>query len=169
MSPNLSMPQFFGHTGRVNRSELWPALPLDKWRDAYRTLHMWTQIVGKVRLKLAAPLNHWWHVTLYVSPAGLTTGPIPYAAGVFEIRFDFQKHELTVTTSEGGRFSRPLRSESVAAFYRGIMEGLGSLGIAVEIQRRPQEVADAVPFDQDESNGSYDPAAANRFWRILVS
>jgi hypothetical protein len=163
------MPQFFRHTGRVTRSELWPPLPLDEWRETYSTLHMWTQIAGKIRMTLSPPLNHWWHVSLYVNPRGLTTGPIPYAAGVFEIRFDFQKHELTVVTSEGTGFSRPLRAESVAEFYRAITEGLESLGIAVEIQRMPQEVADAVPFDEDVSHCSYDPEAAQRFWRILVS
>jgi len=163
------MPQFIGHTGRVKRSELWPALPLDAWRDAYRTLHMWTQIVGKIRLTMAAPLNHWWHVALYVSPTGLTTGPIPYGDGVFEIRFDFHQHELTVTTSAGGGFSRALRPESVASFYRGITEGLGSLGIPVEIQLRPQEIPNAVPFDKDEAPGTYDPDATRRLWQILVS
>jgi len=166
---DLSMPQFFGHTGRMERSELWPALPLDEWRATYRTLHMWTQIVGKIRMTLTPPLNHWWHVPLYVNPSGLTTGPIPYPAGVFEILFDFQRHQLTIVTSEGARLSRPLCPQSVAAFYRGVMASLGSLGIAVEIQRNPQEVADAVPFDQDEANCFYDPDPAHRFWRILVS
>jgi hypothetical protein len=153
----------------MNRSELWPALPLEEWKDTYRTLHMWTQIVGKIRMTLSPPLNHWWHVPLYVNPSGLTTGPIPYAGGIFEIRFDFQQHELQIATSEGGRLVRPLRPESVAAFYAAVMEQLRSLGITVQIDLHPQEVAGAIPFDRDEANCSYDPDAAHRFWQILVS
>jgi hypothetical protein len=144
-------------------------LPLDQWRTTCRTLHMWTQIVGKVRMALSPPMNHWWHVALYVNSRGLTTGPIPYPPGVFEIQFDFQKHEVDISTSQGSRASRPLRGESVANFYSGIFEALASLGIAVEINPMPQEVADAVPFDRDYANGSYDPQYANRFWHILVS
>jgi Family of unknown function (DUF5996) len=130
---------------------------------------MWTQIVGKVRLRLAAPLNHWWHVSLYVNSRGLTTGPMPYPPGVFEIEFDFQEHVVRISTSEGASVSRPLRAESVAGFYRGFGESLASLGIAVSINVKPQEVAAPVPFDRDEATGSYDPEYANRFWRILVS
>jgi hypothetical protein len=130
---------------------------------------MWTQIVGKVRMVLSPPMNHWWHVALYVNSRGLTTGPIPYPPGVFEIQFDFQKHEVKISTSEGPSTSRPLRDESVANFYRGMFEALASLGIAVEINPVPQEVADAVSFDRDYAHCSYDPHYANRFWRILVS
>jgi sugar/nucleoside kinase (ribokinase family) len=130
---------------------------------------MWAQIVGKVRMTLSPPLNHWWHVALYVNSRGLTTGPIPYAPGVFEIQFDFQKHELHISTSEGPGSSRPLRDESVASFHSGILEALASLGIAVRINLKPQEVLDAVPFDRDYANCSYDPEYANRLWRILVS
>jgi hypothetical protein len=153
----------------MSHSESWPPLPLNEWQNTYRTLHMWTQIVGKVRMALSPPMNHWWHVALYVNSRGLTTGPIPYAPGVFEIQFDFQKHELNISTSEGPSASRPLRAESVATFYSGIFEALESLGIAVRINLMPQEVADAVPFDRDYANCSYDPEYANRFWRILVS
>jgi len=149
--------------------ERWPPLPLNEWQDTYRTLHMWTQIVGKIRMALSPPLNHWWHVTLYVNSRGLTTGPVPYPPGVFEIQFDFQKHEVNLSTSEGGSLSRPLRAESVASFYGGIFEALKSLGIAVEIDKKPQEVASPVPFDQDYANCSYDAQCAQRFWRILVS
>jgi Family of unknown function (DUF5996) len=130
---------------------------------------MWTQIVGKIRMALCPPLNHWWHVTLYVNSRGLTTGPVPYPPGIFEIQFDFQKHETNISTSEGGSASRPLRAESVAGFYIGILEALKSLGISVEIDPDPQEVADAVPFDRDTANGSYDAEYAYRFWRILLS
>jgi hypothetical protein len=150
-------------------SEQWPALPLNEWMDTYRTLHMWTQIVGKVRMAMATPLNHWWHVTLYVNSRGLTTGPAPYDGGIFEIQFNFLRHELEITTSRGGATSRSLRPEPVAEFYRATMESLNSLGIFVEINRKPQEVADAIPFDEDYTHRSYDPEYARRFWRILVS
>src|SRR5205823_7992199 len=132
----------------MGRSDLWPPLPLNEWQDTYRTLHMWTQIVGKIRMTLTPPMNHWWHVTLYVNARGLTTGPVPYAPGVFEVQFDFQKHELNIFTSEGTGVSRPLLAESVTAFYGGLGESLASLGIAVDINRKPQEVADPVPFDK---------------------
>jgi hypothetical protein len=153
----------------MGHSERWPPLPLNEWQDTYRTLHMWTQIVGKIRMALSPPMNHWWHVTLYVNSRGLTTGPIPYAPGVFEIQFDFQKHALQISTSEGSGASRPMRGEAVASFYGGVFEALASLGIAVEINPRPQEVPGAVPFDRDYANCSYDPQYANRLWRILVS
>jgi hypothetical protein len=150
-------------------SESWPALPLHEWQDTYRTLHIWTQIVGKIRMTLSPPLNQWWHVTLYVNSRGLTTGPVPYPPGLFEIQFDFLQHKLTVHSSDGAKVSRPLRAESVAAFYEGLFATLRSLGISVEIDRKPQEVADPVPFDRDTANGAYDPEYAHRFWRILVS
>jgi hypothetical protein len=153
----------------MTHADCWPALPLSEWRDTYRTLHMWTQIVGKMRLRLAHPLNHWWHVTLYVNARGLTTGPVPFQSTVFEIQFDFQRHVLLITTGGGGSVSRPLRAESVADFYRGLTEALRSLGIAVEINLKPQEVADPILFDQDDIHASYDPEYAQRFWRILVS
>jgi hypothetical protein len=114
-------------------------------------------------------MNHWWHVTLYVNSRGLTTGPIPYPPGVFEIQFDFQNHELDISTSEEASASRPLRPECVASFYGSIFEVLASLGITVEIDLDPQEVADGVPFDRDYANCSYDAQYAHRFWRILVS
>jgi len=153
----------------MGNSENWPSLPLKEWQNTYDTLHLWTQIVGKVRMTLSTPLNHWWHVTLYVNSRGLTTGPIPYGPGIFEIQFDFQKHSVEISTSEGTSASRPLKPESVAAFYAGISESLKSLGIAVTIDPMPQEIADAVPFDRDFAHCSYDPEYAHRFWRILVS
>jgi hypothetical protein len=149
--------------------EIWPPLPLIEWQDTCRTLQMWTQIVGKIRMELFPPLNHWWNVTLYVNSRGLTSGPIQYPWGVFEIQFDFQKHQLSVFTSEGSEISRPLRAESVAFFYESLMRSLAALGISVSINLKPQEVPGAVPFDQDYANCSYDADCANRFWRILVS
>jgi hypothetical protein len=147
----------------------WPSLPLAGWHDTYHTLHMWTQIAGKIRMALAPAMNHWWHVTLYVNSRGLTTGPVPYPAGIFEIQFDFARHELRISTSDGHAISRLLQNEPVAAFYRGIFGCLASLGIPVEINRKPQECADPIPFDEDEIHHSYDPEYASRFWRILIS
>jgi hypothetical protein len=148
--------------------DLWPALPLAEWEDTYRTLHMWTQIAGKIRMELSPPQNHWWHAALYVNSRGLTTGPVPYPPGVFEIQFDFQRHVLEVSTSEGSGASRPLVAEAVANFYSGLREALGSLGIPVTINLKPQEVADPIPFDRDFTHCSYDGEYAQRFWRILV-
>jgi hypothetical protein len=153
----------------MGHSERWPPLPLNEWQPTYRTLHMWAQIVGKIRMTLSPPMNHWWHVALYVNSRGLTTGPIPYAPGVFEIQFDFQRHELHISTTEGPGASRPLRAESVASFHSGIFEALARSGIAVRINPMPQEVPDPVPFNRDYANCSYDPRYANRLWRILVS
>jgi hypothetical protein len=153
----------------MGTTEHWPALPLNEWEDTYHTLHLWTQIVGKIRMTLSTPINHWWHVTLYVNSRGLTTGPVPYELGIFEIQFDFLKHTVEISTSEGTSSSRPMKPEPVASFYGGISECLRSLGIAVDINLKPQEIASAVPFDCDFTNCSYDPEYSNRFWRILVS
>ncbi|MCC6391156.1 MAG: hypothetical protein IT167_11180 [Bryobacterales bacterium] len=153
----------------MSNLEIWPPLPLHEWEDTYRTLHMWTQIVGKIRMALCPPMNHWWHVTLRVNSRGLTTGPVPYPPGIFEIQFDFQKHEMSISTSEGACASRPLQAESVADFYAGIFEALASLGISAKIDVKPQEVVDAVPFDRDTANCQYDARYSHRFWRVLVS
>ncbi len=147
----------------------WPPLPLSEWRDTYRSLHMWTQIVGKIRMTLSPPVNHFWHVALYVNSCGLTTGPVPYASGVFQIQFDLQQHELSIHTSENTSATRPLTAEPVADFYHGLFHLLSSLHIAVEIDTKPQEIANPVPFEQDHAPGAYDAEYANRFWRILVS
>jgi len=149
--------------------EPWPPLPLHDWEDTYRTLHMWLQIVGKIRMALTPPLNHWWHVTLYANARGLTTSPIPYKTGAFEIQFDFLDHQLAIDTCDGARRVLPLEPESVAAFYGKLMEALRSLGIEVAINTRPQEVANPVPFDQDTRPGSYDRDAVGRLARILLS
>ena len=150
-------------------SDPWPPLPLNEWLDTYRTLHMWMQVVGKIRMTLTPPLNHWWHVTLYANVRGLTTSPIPYPSGAFEIQFDFIQHQLLIDTSEGARRAFPLAPEPVAAFYARVMEVLASLGIEVTINTNPQEVADPVPFDQDHRPGAYDRDAAGRLARILLS
>ena len=153
----------------MTRQEFWPALPLKEWQETYRTLHMWTQIVGKIRMTLSPPLNHWWHVALYLNSRGLTTGPIPHVQGVFEIQLDFQRHELGISTSTGRAVSRPIRPESVADFYSNVIGHLAELGIAVEINPKPQEVPNPVLFQNDSTNCSYDPEYAHRFWTILVS
>ena len=147
----------------------WPKLPLDAWRDTYQTLHMWTQIVGKIRLALSPRLNHWWNVALYVSPCGLTTSPIPYGSGAFEIQFDFVNHQLEISTSNGARNWLALSAQPVAAFYDTLMAALRALGIQVAINTKPQEVADPIPFDQDTKHAAYDPEYAHRFWHILLS
>ena len=147
----------------------WPALPLNEWQDTYATLHMWTQIVGKVRLALSPRINHWWEVPLYVNSIGLTTSPIPYGAGVFEIQFDFLQHELTIQTSAGTSRSMKLTPRSVADFYHSFTTMLAELGIEVKIWKMPCEIPNPIPFDQDTQHASYDPEYANRLWRILVS
>jgi hypothetical protein len=146
----------------------WPELPLAAWQDTYATLHMWTQIVGKVRLTLSPHLNHWWEVPLYVNAQGLTTSAIPYGSGVFEVQFDFVNHRLIVQTSWGESQAFALRSQSVAAFYAEFMSALQSLGITVKIWTMPVEVPNPVRFEQDTAHASYDPEYANRFWRILI-
>ncbi|MHB1958284.1 MAG: DUF5996 family protein [Acidobacteriaceae bacterium] len=153
----------------VAGAEDWPELPLDAWQDTYSTLHMWSQIVGKVRLALSPKLNHWWEVPLYVNAVGLTTSPIPYAGGIFEIQFDFIHHLLIVQTNRAAVAMTKLTPRSVADFYREFMAILASLGIEVKIWPTPVEVPDPIPFDRDTQHASYDPEYANRFWRILVS
>ncbi len=150
------------------RDEMWPALPLNEWAATYDTLHRWAQIVGKVRLTQSPWINHSWHVTLYVNARGLTTSPIPHANGSFEIDFDFVNHQLIVRTCAGDQRSAPLRPQSVAAFYREVMTILRDLNVPVEIDPRPNEMADATPFPDDEAHASYDADAVHRFWRILV-
>jgi len=149
-------------------SEIWPSLPLEEWKDTYATLHMWTQIVGKIRLKLSAPVNHWWHVPLYVSARGLTTSAMPYHNRSFEIEFDFIDHNLLIKTSDLERKAIPLAPRSVADFYQELMQTLRSIGIEVKISPKPDEVQEPIPFAEDRAHASYDAEYANRFWRILV-
>ncbi|WP_193043594.1 DUF5996 family protein [Mycolicibacterium baixiangningiae] len=145
----------------------WPSLRVDAWEPARRTLHMWTQVVGKVRLAYAPMLNHWWQVPLYVSPRGLTTSAVPMGARVFDMEFDFVDHVLSVRVSDGGAESMDLRDKSVAQFHDETMAMLGRLGIPVRISTRPNEVDPAIPFAEDEQAG-YDPAAVSAFWQQLV-
>jgi len=149
-------------------AESCPPLPLEEWKDTCATLHMWTQIVGKVRLAQTPLVNHWWNVPLYVSPRGLTTSAMPYKQISFEIEFDFLEHMLTINCSDGGIATVPLKPKSVAVFYREVMTALQQLGIEVRIWKMPVEIPDPIPFDEDEQHASYDPEYANRFWRILL-
>lgn len=151
-----------------DREQFWPALPFTEWQATAETLHLWTQIVGKIRLSLTPWINHSWHVTLYLTARGLTTSAIPYGLHVFEIRFDFISHELRVLKSDGALKVLPLRAMPVAEFYRELMAALEELELPVKIDRLPNEITDPIAFDQDETHRSYEPAQANRFWRVLL-
>lgn len=153
---------------QTEREYLWPALPLQAWQETYRTVHMWMQIVGKVKLKLHPPINHWWHVAFYITPHGMTTGPIPYDRNTFEIDFDFINHQLTLSTSRGATRTMPLIPRSVADFYHEFLALLRAQGIDVTIDPLPCEVADPIPCDINETYNSYDKEYVNRCWRILV-
>ena len=152
----------------ADREKFWPPLPYSEWQATAETLHMWTQIVGKVRLALSPWINHSWHVTLYLTSRGLTTSPIPHGFDTFEIRFDFVSHELRLLKSDGDLRILPLKAESVAQFYKAVMTALDELGLPVRIDPMPNEVTDPIAFDRDETHRTYDPAQANRFWRVLV-
>jgi len=153
---------------RTVASEEWPALPLDEWADTYATLHMWTQIIGKIRLARAPMVNHWWQVALYVTARGLTTGPIPDGQRVFQIDFDFIDHRLAIETSTGNRRELPLESRPVADFYRDVFAALGALDIDVRIWTRPVEVEQSIPFEQDRQHATYDPEHARRLFTVLM-
>ncbi len=147
----------------------WPELPLEAWKDTFATLHRYTQVIGKVRLELAPRVNHWWQVALYLTARGLTTSPIPFGQGVFEIDFDFIDHELLVRTSGGERRVLELEARPVAEFYRDVMATLRSLGIEVSINDMPQEIPDdPTRFSEDRHHAAYDPEYAHRWWLAMV-
>jgi len=148
--------------------ELLPALPLDSWKGTLATVHMWTQIVGKVRLKLTPLVNHWWNVPFYLTARGLTTSAMPYVGGTVEVQFDFIDHKLLIETSNGRDFVMPLASESVADFYKEFMSALAELGVGISIWTMPCEIADPIAFDRDVVHAEYDRDAVSRFWRILA-
>jgi Family of unknown function (DUF5996) len=154
---------------RAMNEDRWPALAASAWRDTRATLHLWTQIVGKIRLALTPWQNHSWHVALYVTARGLTTSPIPSGAGSFQIDFDFIDHTLWVRSSGGAFRQIMLRPVSVAEFYNEVMAGLRELGTRVSINTTPNEIPDAVPFENDTVHASYDAEYAHRFWRALAS
>jgi len=156
-------------TDMANAQAAWPSLPpLETWQDTYTTLHMWSQILGKIRLELAPPINHSWGCTLYVTTRGLTTSSIPYGTGTFAIDFDFVDHALRITRSDGRALSFALEAMSVADFYHRTMRALDRLDIHVEIYARPVEVVEAIPFAEDVTHASYDADAVHRFWGALV-
>ncbi|TNY38031.1 DUF5996 family protein [Thermomonospora catenispora] len=146
----------------------WPRLRTAEWTETRDTLHMWTQIVGKIRMVRTPPLNHWWHVTLYVGPRGLTTSAIPCERGLFEIEFDFLDHRLLIRVSDGEVRRLALEPMPVARFYAEVMAALRELGIPTRIRARPNEVERAIPFAEDRLHAAYDPEAAQAFWRQLV-
>ena len=149
----------------MSAGEAWPSLPLGEWQDTYATLHMWTQIVGKVRLAQTPWMNHSWHVTLYVTSRGLTTSPIPFGTRTFQVDFDFVDHRLVIQTSAGTGRSIALEPRSVASFYEAVMRALRELDLPVRIRPRPNEVERAIPFPEDREHASYDTDHANRLWR----
>jgi len=144
-----------------------PPLPLSQWQATYDTLHMWTQIVGKVRLEQCPATNHWWGIALYVTANGLTTSPIPCRDDSFEVGFDFIEHKLKIETCRGAIREIALEPQSVANFYRQFMAALHELGIDVQIYATPVEFPDPIPFDKDEIHAAYDREAVSRFWRVL--
>ncbi|HEX8761183.1 MAG TPA: DUF5996 family protein [Pseudonocardiaceae bacterium] len=154
---------------RSGHVEPWPALRVQEWADTRDTLHMWTQIVGKIRLAKAPMVNHWWQVPLYVSARGLTTSAIPHGARIFDIEFDFCDHQLRIRSSSGEQRSVALEPKSVATFYRQTMAAMRDVDLEVSIRTTPTEVVRAIPFDDDHEHASYDPAAAQRFWRQLLA
>jgi len=149
--------------------ECWPSFRLADWRATYATLHMWTQIVGKIRLELTPRVNHWWNVPLYVSSRGLSTSIIPYGNRNFDMEFDFVESKLIVRTTDPRTASVVLAPRSVADFYHELMSTLRSLGIEVKIWKIPVEVADPIPFDEDKVHTAYDSEYVWRLWRILLS
>jgi hypothetical protein len=148
--------------------DAWPHFPTAGWEDTRPSLQRWSQIVGKVRMALTPPVNHYWHVPLYVSARGLTTSPIPYRSELFEIDFDFLSHQLDITTSWRCSESVPLRPTSVAEMYADIFTALRQLGIDMSISTRPVEIPDPIPFERDHAARAYDPMAAEAFWRVLI-
>jgi hypothetical protein len=146
----------------------WPALRVDDWTATRETLHRWTQIVGKIRLAQAPMVNHWWQVTFYVTPRGLTTSAMPAGERTFEIEFDFCAHVLRITVEGGDARTIALEPKTVAAFYAETMSALGELGLDVKIWPVPVEIEQAIPFEHDTEHAAYDPEAAQLFWRQLV-
>jgi Family of unknown function (DUF5996) len=153
----------------VTPQVFWPELPVAAWRETYATLHLWTQIVGKIRLSRAPWLNHSWHVVLYVTARGLTTSPIPDGTRTFQIDFDFIDHLLRISRSDGATRQFALAGQSVASFYASVMAALGELGIHLAIDEMPNELPEPIRFSQDKLHASYDPDAVRRFFQILVN
>jgi len=149
-------------------SEIWPSLPYDEWKDTYATLHMWTQVVGKVALAAAPPINHCWGIALHVTPRGLSTRTLPHGGGAFSIEFDFVEHRLGVRTSDGDERMLSLAPRSVADFYGGVMTTLRKMSLPAKIWSMPVEIPSPIRFEEDTEHRSYDAGQANRLWRILI-
>jgi hypothetical protein len=156
------------HGNPANTEEVWPALPQAAWSETCATLQLWMQIVGKVRMALTPAINHCWNVTLYPTARGVTTMPIWHGTQCVQIDFDFLDHVLLVETADGGRKTIPLKPMSVAEFYQRVMDALDSLGVPVRIWPMPVEVAEPIPFNQDQTHKAYDAEYAQRFWRVLL-
>lgn len=152
----------------LSKTEAWPSLPLEDWKDTYATLHMWTQIVGKIRLAQTPWVNHSWHTTLYVTSRGLTTSAIPHGNRTFQVDFDFIDHILLIKASDGRIENMRLAPRSVADFYRELFAKLDELNLDVRINTMPNELPDPIRFEQDQKHSSYDADYANRFWRALA-
>jgi len=152
----------------MSENPLWPDLPLGAWSDTCDTLHLWTQIVGKVRIAVTPLINHWWNSTFLVTARGLAAPAMPYADGTFDVIFDFANHRLIIETSDCRVENFALKPMSVADFYAEFMQRLHSLGIGVHIWTMPSEIENAVPFDQDRAHAQYDPVYVQKFWRALV-
>ncbi len=146
----------------------WPIIRFDDWKDTLATVHLWTQIVGKIRLRTMPWLNHSWHVTLYISPYGLSTGSMPYQHGIFQIDFDFIHHQLLITTNTGGKETLKLQPITVANFYNALFEKLQALDIDVTIYTVPSELEAAIPFEEDHIHQSYDAQQIENFWQALI-
>ncbi|SFT32564.1 hypothetical protein SAMN04487904_10177 [Actinopolyspora lacussalsi subsp. righensis] len=157
-----------GTSTRTERGPHWPELRVEDWSDTRDTLHMWLQLVGKIKLACQPMINHWWQVPLYVSARGLTTDSVPYYDDVFDIEFDFHEHRLLIRRSDGGRREIALTARTVADFYRETMAALDELGIRLTVSRTPNEVVRALPFDTDTEHASYEPDKAWSFWRQLL-
>jgi predicted ATPase len=169
--PSCAIGETMNATTKPNQdtiTDIWPALPYEEWKDTMDTLHMWTQIVGKVKLEFEPFLNEWWQVGFTITARGLTTSTIPFGRRVFQVDFDFIDHRLDIHCSDGSSRSVPLLPRSVADFYQEVMATLDSLGVQVKINTTPQEVENTIPFDQDHEHASYDPAYVTRWWRILL-
>jgi len=147
----------------------WPPLPLQEWKDTYETLHMWTQIVGKISLAQTPKMNHFWNTAFHLTARGLTTQPLRSGDSTFVIQFDFTAHRLIIQGADGGSQSIPLEPRTVADFYRLVMDTLDRMHIPVRIWTVPSEVPNPIRFEQDVTHRAYDPAAANRFWRVLLA
>src|SRR5215510_13865203 len=152
----------------LGRAQAWPSLAFNDWKETCETLQLWTQVVGKIRLKLAPMVNHWWQVTLYVTATGLTTSAMPYQGRLLQIDFDFLGHRLLLRTSDGAIDSFALAPCAVADFYAEVMARLRALGIDLHIWTMPSEIEDAIPFERDRAHAAYDRDAAQRFWHQLV-